>query len=297
MGLTDRRRAIVLFGDSLTQRSFDPAGGWGAALAHAYGRRCDVYNRGYGGYNTRWCRSQLPHLFPVDNSERPLLVTVMLGTNDAAIPDVAPEAYVSLEEYRDNLTAIVRHVQRSAKHVLVVTPPCMDEVQRLRFQVDTYGEKAIGVLDRSNANTAKYAAVAKEVAEARGVSCVDLFAITAAAGGGAHVGDGLFTDGIHFSARGQELVFAAITACLRAMPGASTLDPENMDPDWPFGPELRVNPEAWKDVMAAHEGRMVVTPTLRGNSTGAASLGLAEVLVALGAAVAGALLVRATERR
>jgi len=36
-----------VFGDSLTQRSFEPAG-WGAALAHLYGRRCDVYNRGYG---------------------------------------------------------------------------------------------------------------------------------------------------------------------------------------------------------------------------------------------------------
>jgi hypothetical protein len=47
MGLCERRRAIVVFGDSLTQRSFEPAG-WGAALAHLYGRRCDVYNRGYG---------------------------------------------------------------------------------------------------------------------------------------------------------------------------------------------------------------------------------------------------------
>ena len=77
MGLTDRRRAIVLFGDSLTQRSFEPSG-WGAALAHLYGRRCDVYNRGFGGYNTRWCRSMVGELFPAD--ETPLLATVLQQT-------------------------------------------------------------------------------------------------------------------------------------------------------------------------------------------------------------------------
>ena len=49
MGLTDRRRAIVLFGDSLTQRSFEP-GGWGAtpfdpsgaALPLAFRHACHV---------------------------------------------------------------------------------------------------------------------------------------------------------------------------------------------------------------------------------------------------------------
>jgi lysophospholipase L1-like esterase len=160
MGLTDRRRAIVLFGDSLTQRSFEPTGGWGARLAHMYGRRCDVYNRGYGGYNTRWCRSQLPHLFPlakngpIPNAEHPLLVTIMLGTNDAAIAEVVPTATIPLDEYGANLLATVRHVQRAAKYVVVMTPPCMDEAQRLRFQLETHGKNAIGKLDRTNQNTA-----------------------------------------------------------------------------------------------------------------------------------------------
>ena len=161
-GLTSRRRAIVIFGDSLTQRSFEPTSGWGASLAHMYGRRCDVYNRGYGGYNTRWCRSQLPHLFPLDDTEHPMLVTVMLGTNDAAIPEVVPTATVPLDEYTDNLTAIVRHVKATAKHVVVMTPPCMDEPGRLRFQIETHGVNAIGKLDRTNENTARYAEAAKK---------------------------------------------------------------------------------------------------------------------------------------
>lgn len=33
------RPAIVLFGDSLTERGFDPASGWAAAMAHHYARK------------------------------------------------------------------------------------------------------------------------------------------------------------------------------------------------------------------------------------------------------------------
>lgn len=244
MGLTDRRRAIVIFGDSLTQRSFEPTSGWGSALAHMYGRRCDVYNRGYGGYNTRWCRSMLPHLFPLDGTEHPLLVTVMLGTNDAALPDAVPTAVVPLDEYADNLTAIVRHLKSTARHVVVMTPPCMDEPGRLRFQVEAHGANATGKLDRTNENTQLYAERAKEVAATCEVPCVDLFALTLRESGDGGVGDGLFIDGIHFNAKGQGIVFEGLRRCLLTVP-AGALDPEAMDPDWPFGPQLRAAaPEA-----------------------------------------------------
>ena len=169
MGLTDRRRAIVLFGDSLTQRGWEP-NGWGAALAHAYGRSCDVYNRGYGGYNTRWCRHMLPHLFPA--TESPLLVTVLLGTNDAALADVEPSAHVPLEEYAENLAAIVEHVKRRAARVVLISPPCMDEIGRMAHQRVKYGEKAAGRLDRTNANTARYAEAARTVAADANASTV-----------------------------------------------------------------------------------------------------------------------------
>ena len=52
-----RRLRVVLFGDSLTQRSFAP-GGWGARVADASVRRADVINRGYSGCDcARWERS------------------------------------------------------------------------------------------------------------------------------------------------------------------------------------------------------------------------------------------------
>lgn len=49
-----RRPVVLLLGDSLTERGFDPDNGWAAALAHALSRRADVACRGLSGWNSRW---------------------------------------------------------------------------------------------------------------------------------------------------------------------------------------------------------------------------------------------------
>jgi hypothetical protein len=46
------RQRFLIFGDSLTQQSFEE-GGWGARLVSRYQRKADVTLRGYSGYNTR----------------------------------------------------------------------------------------------------------------------------------------------------------------------------------------------------------------------------------------------------
>lgn len=75
-----------------------------ASLAHHFNRRADVYNRGYGGYNSRWARPVFESLFPPHGSlageaaksqKRHFLVTIWLGANDAAIP--SERAYVPVE--------------------------------------------------------------------------------------------------------------------------------------------------------------------------------------------------------
>jgi hypothetical protein len=48
------RPAWVLFGDSITQFACSADGGWASHLAFAYQRKCDVVERGFAGYNTRW---------------------------------------------------------------------------------------------------------------------------------------------------------------------------------------------------------------------------------------------------
>ena len=248
MGLMDRRRAIVLFGDSLTQRSWEPHG-WGAALAHRYGRRCDVYNRGYGGYNTRWCRSMLDELFPPD--EHPLLVTVMLGTNDAALANVEPGATVPLDEYSENLTAIVRRVKQRSRRVIIMTPSLHGRARTPRLPAREIRRPS----PRTPRAHQRQHRPVRRGGQVRGVGSRRPVrrSLRRHDGGVPRSASTIFEDGIHFNAEGQRVVFEALEECLRTMPGFEALKPEGMEPDWPFGPQLRPNPGTWRETMAAHE--------------------------------------------
>lgn len=81
------RPAILLFGDSLTERSMEPEGGWGAALAFHYTQKADVISRGFGGYNTRWA---LPALEQVGAAPRACCCKAsswrLFGSLAAAVP-------------------------------------------------------------------------------------------------------------------------------------------------------------------------------------------------------------------
>lgn len=49
-------------------------------------RKCDVLNRGFSGYNTRWARIILPRLIASGSGlESPAAVTVFFGANDSAL--------------------------------------------------------------------------------------------------------------------------------------------------------------------------------------------------------------------
>ena len=238
----------------------------------------------------------LEELFP--ENEHPLLVTVMLGTNDAALVDVEPAAHMPLDEYESNLDAIVKHVKSNATQVIVMTPPCMDESQRLKFQNEKYGKNAIGKLDRTNENTRRYAEVCKKVARRHSVPCLDLFASTLRkqnengkpslsrtqsldpwaepAGIGTPKFDReklLFIDGIHFSESGQKLVAKALMDCINSDIPGDVLKSDSMDPDWPFGPQLRGNPQAWREKMEHHSQTARIDPTLFGKVNGKDSVG------------------------
>lgn len=65
------RPYAILFGDSLTQRSFDfSASGWGLQLSSYWQGKVDVLNRGFSGYNTRWAGYLLAETFGPTRRER-----------------------------------------------------------------------------------------------------------------------------------------------------------------------------------------------------------------------------------
>lgn len=49
-------------------------------------RKCDVLNRGFSGYNTRWAKIILPRLIGKGNVlDNPVAVTIFFGANDSAL--------------------------------------------------------------------------------------------------------------------------------------------------------------------------------------------------------------------
>ncbi|KAG8538945.1 hypothetical protein GDO81_003288 [Engystomops pustulosus] len=121
---------ILLFGDSITQFSFE-ANGWGLGLAEKLVRKCDVLNRGLSGYNSRWAKHVLPKLIPDStHAENMAAVTIFFGANDSSLKDLNPQQHVPLEEYADNLRSMVQYLKsvniQQEKIVLITPPPVLE---------------------------------------------------------------------------------------------------------------------------------------------------------------------------
>ncbi|EGD76418.1 hypertrophic agonist responsive protein [Salpingoeca rosetta] len=203
------RDTAVLFGDSITQYSFAPQG-WGAGIAHAFQRKVDVVNRGFSGYTTRSARAMLKHIFPEQGEADPhLFVTVFFGANDAA---QECDQHVPIEEYEENLDAILSTIKRRAKHVVMIAPPPVDHV---RWPT------------RHNTHVQRYAAVASRAAERHDVPCVNLYKEWFKADWMA-----MLNDGLHFSDAGNQ---ALLQLLLERLP----IQPDDLPFDFPL----------WRDVL------------------------------------------------
>jgi len=122
---------FFLFGDSITQDSFDQSRGFGfsAALQAAYIRRLDVVNRGFSGYNTRQALQILPTIVPPPNEARIRFLTLFFGANDSSLPGAPNQQHVPLDEYKDNLEKIITHPKITAHspRIILITPPPINE--------------------------------------------------------------------------------------------------------------------------------------------------------------------------
>lgn len=211
---------IVLFGDSLTERSFNPAGGWGAALADYYSRKADIVVRGFGGYNTRWSLHLLRDVFPAAASQQvPMLATVFFGANDAAIAGkMCDFQHVALAEYKENLKQLVSGIRSAGvTRIVLITPPPVYEPGRLVHQQqiairDNKPDANVQDPDRTNSTTGQYAQAAKQVAAELQVPAIDLWtAMTSEEGWESRF---LIPDGLHFSTEGNQFVFQQVRATI-----------------------------------------------------------------------------------
>ncbi|MEW5305717.1 MAG: hypothetical protein WDW36_008237 [Sanguina aurantia] len=212
------RPKILLFGDSLTERSFD-TGGWGAVVQSRYTRRADVVNRGFGGYNTRAAVAMAPNILAEFQGGRPADAgagAVVWRKRDAALADgVNAVQHIPLEEYRRNLRAILATVQGNASgpgvRVLLVTPPPVHGPGRIHYRTERFGKAGVEgkPLDRTNENTGLYAAAVCALAEERGLPVLDLHSLLNAKAqkeGEDKFFTGILMDGLHFKPKGQAMV-------------------------------------------------------------------------------------------
>lgn len=253
-GLFGSRAVVVVFGDSLTQRGFEP-NGWAAALAAYYGRRADVLNRGYGGYNSRHGKHIMHALFPAmpntDSVRRGkyLLVTLWFGTNDASSEE--HRAHVPIAEYEANMEAMVVHLQRIFHFVVLLSPPPVHSPTRIAFQKATYGDRAYVTPQQSTERAALYGAIAKRVADRYSVLFIDVLHLMLDQGHAVwprFVGAGQpGGDGLHLSSEGQEFVAKQVIELIEA----SSIKIENLPMELPFGAALEG--QSFDAVMDIHQ--------------------------------------------
>lgn len=230
------RPKIYLFGDSITEESFG-GGGWGASLADHFSRTVDVVLRGYSGYNTRWALRVLDQVFPSvegGDSGDPLAVTVFFGANDAALPDrVSGFQHVPLDEYQHNVHSIVAHLKKQwpKTHILLITPPPIDEDARLRHP---FVENPSGLPERTNEAAGAYAKACVSVARECGVPVVDLWTKMQQL---SNWGNVCLRDGLHLTESGNRVVFEEVVITLKNE-GVSL---ENLPVDLPVLAEIDPN--------------------------------------------------------
>lgn len=203
---------IILFGDSLTQLSWDlDQEGIGARLANLYVRKLDILNRGFSGYNTNWAlpvweqliakRGEVQHYTP-----RVQLITIWFGANDACLPGCTQ--HVPLSRFSENLTMMVRAIRAPESQwyspetrLLLITPP---PIHVPSMNVDMQPTRTFDV-------TKAYAEEVKKVGETENVPVVDAWSrIWEAAGNNKEVVKSFLTDGLHLGKSGYEVVFVAL---------------------------------------------------------------------------------------
>ncbi|XP_009463738.1 PREDICTED: isoamyl acetate-hydrolyzing esterase 1 homolog [Nipponia nippon] len=195
---------VILFGDSITQFSFQE-NGWGASLAERLVRKCDVVNRGLSGYNTRWAKLILPRLISKSTgAESTVAVTIFFGANDSALKDLNPKQHVPLEEYAANLKSMIQYLKSvdvTEDRILLITPPPLQE-SAWEKECLAKGDK----LNRRNATTGEYAQACVQVARDCGTDVLDLWTLMQKN----QDFSSYLSDGLHLSTKGNSFLAAQL---------------------------------------------------------------------------------------
>ncbi|KAL4229114.1 isoamyl acetate-hydrolyzing esterase [Mactra antiquata] len=199
---------VILFGDSLTQYGYSHDGCWAAFVADHLQRKCDVINRGFSGYNTRWCKIILPKLVTKADVTDTKMVTIFLGANDSVDSVLCPNQHVPLNEFKKNMIDMVQYLMDigvNKEKIVIISPPTCDE-QKWQSDCEEKGR----VFGKFNGPTKDYAKVCIEVGEEIGTQTVDLYTAMSCQ----KDWEDMLNDGLHFSPYGSQFLFEQLKPVL-----------------------------------------------------------------------------------
>jgi lysophospholipase L1-like esterase len=267
------RREVVCFGDSITEQGWGSKGscGWVAMLADAYRRRCDVVNRGFGGYTTRTLQPIVARaVAATTRGARFALATLFLGANDA---NAQPEQHVPVAEYGARLEAMAASLAGVADCVLVIGPGVVDNRRwpsRSNAAAGAYADAAREAAARAAAGLAAAAAAAGGGGPGAAGAILYVSFFEAATGGRSRVPEGseaplsvtalpelawvdALSDGLHLSSAGNALLAGAVLRAVRE--GCPRAAPEAFaQPDFPHWSEISVGPAGEAEAFYASKG-------------------------------------------
>jgi lysophospholipase L1-like esterase len=217
---------IILFGDSLTEQSWNQEFGFNLApaLQHEYFRKLQVLTHGYGGYNSEHARHILDPMLDAETAggSRIRLLVIFFGTNDA-VEVVNTRQHVPIYRYAENLRVLTEKALSRSICVVLVGPAPVGE----------------NTTDRSSEITRQYADAAKGVAEEQQVPFIDLWTAfyesfrsspgkdclgehcskveEASQGGnkGKNMSNLFSPDGVHFSGQGYRIFYELLLHTIR----------------------------------------------------------------------------------
>jgi len=201
--------SILCLGDSITEMGFQP--GTVQRLADVYQRRCDVVNRGLGGYNTDWLLPIAEKVIAsskLEGGSNIILVIIWMGTNDAVLP--GGEQHVPIDRYKKNLLAMYSLYPSSIPTIFITPTP---------FRNDLWH-------DRDPAVTKQYGEAMKDLAKELGCGVVD----SQKEFEGKDLPP-LLSDGLHLKPAGYEIIFTALMALIRQR--HPEVAPENLPMSYP----------------------------------------------------------------
>ncbi|KAI8357180.1 SGNH hydrolase-type esterase domain-containing protein [Mortierella sp. GBAus27b] len=219
--------SFLLFGDSLTQFSFDvDHQGFGAQLANAYQRRLDVINRGFSGYTSDQGIHLLPQLLPrkeqqQERSPKIQFLTICFGANDAVL-ESSPQ-HVPLERYKENLREMIGMVHDPSQptyspetRIILICPPPVD-IPLWTARCESENKR----MDKNKDSTERYSKACLEIGQEyqsknsqqpprhHQLHVIDAWTLVAEQLGKGPLTDYLI-DGVHLGFKGNKLFFDQI---------------------------------------------------------------------------------------